>query len=72
VSNGLQLAFLAKYGEVLSRTFAGDRAIVHCRLSRKHLGTIREDRSVDVRPYDMAAAVARNGQASDEAVGEVA
>jgi GTP-binding protein HflX len=72
VSNGRLLAFLAKYGEVLSRTFAGDRAIVHCRLSRKHLGTIREDRSVDVRPYDMAAAVAHNGQASDEAVGEVA
>ncbi len=72
VSNGRLLAFLAKYGEVLSRTFAGDRAIVHCRLSRKHLGTIREDRSVDVRPYDLAAAVARNGQTSDEAVGEVA
>jgi GTP-binding protein HflX len=72
VSNGRLLAFLAKYGEVLSRTYAGDRAIVHCRLSRKHLGSIREDRSVDVRPYDLAAAVARNGQASDEAVGEVA
>jgi GTP-binding protein HflX len=72
VSNGRLLAFLAKYGEVLSRTFSGDRAIVHCRLSRKHLGTIREDHTVDIRPYDLAAAVARNGQASDEAVGEVA
>jgi GTP-binding protein HflX len=72
VSNGRLLAFLAKYGEVLSRTFSGDRAIVHCRLSRKHLGTIREDHTVDIRPYDLAAVVARNGQASDEAVGEVA
>jgi GTP-binding protein HflX len=72
VSNGRLLAFLAKYGEVLSRTFSGDRAIVHCRLSRKHLGSLREDPSVDIRPYDIAAAAARNGHASDDAVGEVA
>jgi GTP-binding protein HflX len=72
VSNGRLLAYLAKYGEVLSRTFSGDRAVVHCRISRAHLGTIREEPSVDVRPYDISAAVARNGQASDEAVGEVA
>jgi GTP-binding protein HflX len=71
-SNGRLLAFLARYGEVLSRTFDGDQAMIHCRISRKHLGALREDPSVDVRPYDMAAAVARNGQASDETVGEVA
>ena len=72
VSNGRLLAYLAKYGEVLSRTFAGDRASVHCRISRKHLAAVREDSTVDVRPYDIAAVVSRNGRASDDAVGEVA
>jgi hypothetical protein len=36
------------------------------------LAAVREDSTVDVRPYDLAAAVARNGRASDDAVGEVA
>jgi GTP-binding protein HflX len=72
VGNGRLLAFLAKYGEVLSRTFAGDRASVHCRISRKHLAAIREHADADLRPYDAAAAASRNGKASDGAVGEVA
>jgi GTP-binding protein HflX len=72
VGNGRLLAFLAKYGEVLSRTFAGDRASVHCRISRKHLAAIREHADAELRPYDAAAAASRNGKASDGAVGEVA
>ena len=38
VSNGRLLAYLAKYGEVLSRTFTGDRATVHCRIRRRASG----------------------------------
>jgi GTPase len=70
VGNGRLLAFLAKYGEVLSRTFSGDRASVHCRISRKHLAAIREHADADLRPYEGTAA-SRNGSAGG-AVGEVA
>jgi GTPase len=71
VSNGRLLAYLAKYGEVISRTFAGDRATVHCRLSRKHLGSLRDDPEIEVRPY-VASPLGRHAAAGDEAVGEVA
>jgi GTP-binding protein HflX len=78
IANGRLLAFLSKYGEVLSRTFSGDRTTVHCRISRKHLAAIREYADAEVRPYDAVETVrrqseaARNGQADDGAVGEVA
>jgi GTP-binding protein HflX len=72
VGNGRLLAFLAKYGEVLSRTFTGDRASVHCRISRKHLAAIREHGDADLRPYDAVAAAHRDKPASSDAVGEVA
>ncbi|HEX6961813.1 MAG TPA: GTPase, partial [Lacipirellula sp.] len=80
IANGRLLAFLSKYGEVLSRTFAGERATVHCRISRKHLAAIRDHADAEVRPYDAGetvrrqseAAAARNGKAGDGAVGEVA
>jgi GTP-binding protein HflX len=72
VANGRLLAFLSKYGEVLSRTFTGDRTTVHCRISRKHLAAIREHADAEVRPYDAAAAAQRNGKAVEGAVGEVA
>ncbi len=70
VSNGRLLAFLARYGEVLSRTFVGDHATVHCRIARQHLAHIREDASVEVRPYDSAASASR--LLPPDAVGEVA
>jgi GTP-binding protein HflX len=41
VSNGRLLAYLAQHGEVLSRTFSGDRVSVHCRLPKKYAGRIR-------------------------------
>jgi GTP-binding protein HflX len=72
VGNGRLLAYLAKYGEVLSRTFSGDQATVHCRISRRHLGAIREDSSVVVRPYDAGAHLRRGAADGDGAVGEVA
>jgi len=52
VSNGRLLAYLAKYGEVLSKTFSEDRMIVHCRISEQHLGQFGESEDVLVRPYE--------------------
>jgi len=52
VSNGRLLAYLAKYGEVLSKTFSEDRIIVHCRISQQHLGQFGESDDVHVRPYE--------------------
>lgn len=69
VSNGRLLAYLAKYGEVISRTFVGDLATVHCRLSRQHLGALRDDPEIEIHPY-VAAPMSRHG--AEGAVGEVA
>jgi GTP-binding protein HflX len=41
VANGRLLAYLAQHGEILSRTFSGDRVSVHCRMPDKYLGRIR-------------------------------
>ncbi|MGI9427633.1 MAG: GTPase HflX [Bythopirellula sp.] len=51
-SNGRLLAFLAKYGEVLSKTYHENRVIVHCRISQQHLGQFRDSEDVHVRPYE--------------------
>jgi GTP-binding protein HflX len=40
VANGRLLAYLAKNGEILSRTYADDRVSIHCRMPRKYLGQI--------------------------------
>jgi GTPase len=61
VSNGRLLAYLAQHGEVLSRTFTGERVSVHCRLPRKYVGRIRPDDAV-IRPRIVADA--RNGNGS--------
>lgn len=42
ISNGKLMAYLAAHGEVLSRRFEGDRAILHCRIAQKHLGRITD------------------------------
>ena len=47
VANGRLLAYLAKHGEILSRTYADDRVSVHCRMPRKFLGQILAGRSAD-------------------------
>jgi len=49
VGNGRLLAYLAKHGEVLSRTFTDERVTVHCRVPRKYLGRIDADEAV-IRP----------------------
>jgi GTP-binding protein HflX len=40
VANGRLLAYLAKHGEILSRTYSDDRVSVHCRMPRKYLAPI--------------------------------
>jgi GTP-binding protein HflX len=46
VGNGRLLAYLAKTGEILSRTYADNRVSVHCRLPRKYLARIGGDDAV--------------------------
>lgn len=78
VSNGRLLAYLAKYGEVLSKTYADDRMIVHCRISQRHLGPIRENNDVHIQPYQPVDGVHLNGpsatdsESSDGKIEEVA
>lgn len=52
VSNGKVLAHLAKFGEVLSKTYAENRVIVHCRISEQHLGQVRDTPDMQIRPYE--------------------
>jgi len=42
VANGRMLAYLAAHGEILGRTYADDRVIVHVRLPQRHLGPLHE------------------------------
>jgi GTP-binding protein HflX len=60
VANGRLMAYLAQHGEILSRTFTGERVSVHCRLPKKYVGRIRPDEAA-VRPR-MAAYRNGNGQ----------
>ncbi len=72
-SNGRLLAYLAKYGEVLSRTFVENQVVVHCRISEQHVGPIREDPGLTIRPYQAGGElpppsdVPRASGSSDEA-----
>jgi GTPase len=50
-SNGKLLAFLAQYGEVLSRTYVENRTVVHCRISQKYWGRLQDQDDVQIRPY---------------------
>ncbi|QDU90587.1 GTPase HflX [Pirellulimonas nuda] len=63
VSDGKTMDYLSRYGEVLSRTYDGERAIVHCRIPRAYLGRLsgaevceRADRPGAPRPQPDAAA----------------
>lgn len=51
VGNGRLLAYLAKHGEILSRTFTEERVTVHCRVPRKYLGRIPAEEA-DIRPRE--------------------
>ena len=79
VSNGRLLAYLAEHGEILSRTFDENRMKVHCKISGKHLGSVRESPGVQVRPYhDTLGSVeefdggAQHVEAEDSTIEEVA
>lgn len=62
VDNGRLLAFLAAFGEILSRRYQDNRVTVHVRLPERHLGRLREG-GVDVRPHAGNGLAAANGQA---------
>ncbi len=64
VENGRLQAYLAAHGEVLSKRFRDDRVVIHCRISKNHLGKIHEAATV-VRPHENS--FAGNGQAVEPA-----
>ncbi|MEQ8848555.1 GTPase HflX [Botrimarina sp.] len=71
VGDGRLLAYLAKHGEVLSRTFTDDRVTVHCRVPRKYLGRVAGADTV-VRPRAADAASPDAPPSGAAAMGEVA
>jgi len=50
LDNGRLLAYLAAKGEVLSKHYNDSRVIVHCRISKQHLGRINGE-AILVRPH---------------------
>lgn len=50
VDNGRLMAYLAAYGEVLSKQYRDSRVVVHCRIPAQHLGKLEEG-SLAVRPH---------------------
>jgi len=50
-SNGRLLAFLAKNGEILSRTYTDNRVSIHCRIPRKYAGRI-SPKEATIRPRE--------------------
>jgi GTP-binding protein HflX len=70
--DGRLLAFLARFGEVLSRTFTADRATIHCRIARTHLAHLRESPGVEVHPHVTGGSLPHAAAMDDEAIDEVA
>ncbi len=52
-ANGRLLAYLAAHGEVLSRQFDGDRALIHVRIPQRHLDSLAEE-GTTIRPHAYA------------------
>lgn len=75
VANGRLLAYLAKHGEILSRTFTDERVTVHCRVPRKYLGRIPTEEA-DIRERtdepESAPIVDLSIDADDTQIGDVA
>ncbi len=62
VTNGRLLAYLAKNGEILSRTYSDDRVSIHCRMPRKYLGQINSaEATINLR--GVGHDLPRNGKA---------
>lgn len=75
VSNGRLLAYLAKHGEILSRTYTEDRVSVHCRMPRKYLAPIPADEArIKLRHNGIELERNGNGHAisNGEAISDVA
>ena len=75
VSNGRLLAYLAKHGEILSRTYSEDRVSVHCRMPRKYLAPIPADEArIKLRLNGLELERNGNGHAitNGEAISDVA
>ena len=75
VSNGRLLAYLAKHGEILSRTYTEDRVSVHCRMPRKYLAPIPADEA-RIKLRHNGSELERNGNghaiSNGEAISDVA
>lgn len=69
-SDGRLQAYLAQHGEVLSRTFVENQVIVHCRISQKHLGKLRDAEGVKVRPYQGTSNQAADAAADSPRAGD--
>ncbi len=69
VGNGKLMAYLARHGEVLSRQYLGDRAVLHCRIPQKFLGRIPAQEAT-VRCHDGREEISQPGGA--DAIGDVA
>jgi GTPase len=50
VANGRLLAYLAAHGEIIERTYDGERVIVHVRLPQRHMGALYE-KGTEFRPH---------------------
>jgi YD repeat-containing protein len=54
-ANGKLLAYLAAHGEVLERTYDGDRALIHVRIPQRHVGPLhQEGTSFKAHTYELA------------------
>lgn len=71
VGNGRLLAYLAKHGEVLSRTYTDDRVTVHCRLPKKAAGRIPVEEATIV-PREAAPSASEDSRPGDDEEVEVA
>ncbi|HMO12711.1 MAG TPA: GTPase HflX [Pirellulaceae bacterium] len=61
VGNGRILAYLSEHGEVLSKTYDEDRAIIHCRIPQKYLGRI-QDAEIVIKDLGVRAQPSHNGE----------
>lgn len=71
VDNGRLMAYLAAHGEILSRSYNGQRVTIHCRLPQKHVGRIH-DPSVEIRDHRSNAMPTENDAVEDSAIEDVA
>jgi GTP-binding protein HflX len=69
VANGRLLAYLAEHGEILSRTYTGERVSIHCRLPSKYVGRIRPEEAV-IRPRLTAMHHNGNGNGNGNGKGQ--